>query len=280
MKKIISLTLSILLTICLVNIVYADSLCKVDLQVSKSKLSKNEEFSVNVVLSNIQDEKGIMGFSAVLEYDKNSLEYVKIEEQDGWESASYNENNGKIAILRNQTFAKTDQTIFKIIFKANVENKDKVEIYLRDVRTTNGSEESKLGILKNTVTINTNNNNDNENNNNNNDNTDDNNDDNNGGNNGDNNGGNNNNNSGNANNNNSENNNGNSGNNNENKGDINNINQGNNNNGNDNKMNTNLPKTGNDIRVTISVVVGIVLLIIVGIILYVKIREINKMERM
>ena len=266
MKKIISLSLSILLTICLVSNVYAASECKVSLQADRTQLAKNQEVSINVVLSDIQDEKGIFGLSAVLEYDQNSLEYVKIEEQEGWEKASYNKQNGIMSILREEEYATTNQTVLKITFKAKVENKENVEITLKDVTSSNGKKDIKIGDLKSTVTIKTNNGEDNENpgdNNGNNNNT------------GNNNGNNNNNNTGN---NNSGNSNSNCNNNNNNSNNNANNNMNNNNKKpNDNIKNETLPKTGNKEVATTLVITGIALFAILAIVLYIRIRKINKM---
>lgn len=300
MKKIISLSLIILLAICLVSTsIYATSSCKVTLENNKKQVTKDEEFSINVVISDIQDEKGIFGLSAVLEYDGNSLEYVKIEEEEGWEKPSYNKDNGKITILREEHYATTKQTVFKLTFKAKVENKENVVITLKDVRTSNGIKDIKLGDLKNTITIKTNNGEDNENPGDNNDNNDNNNpgDNNNDNNNpGDNNGnnnkpGDNNNNPGNNDNNNDNNNPGNNNNNNDNdnnnpgnnNSNINNVTNGDNSNdkndstNNDNIKDGELPKAGSTARL---IVTGIVLFAIVAILLYTRIKKINKIERM
>lgn len=278
MKKIISLSLSILLIICLMGTAYAVSSCKISLKINNSTLVKDEEFSVNVVLSDIQDEKGIFGVSAILEYDKNSLEYVKMEEQQGWEKAVYNKDNGIIAIIREESYATNNQTVFKITFKTKVENKSNVEIALKDVTASNGQKDIKLGDLKEILTIKTNNNNNNnennkpnENNNNNskpssnnkptnnnNDNLEDNNVEN-----------NNDNNDNNDNGNNSSENKTNNGNN----VDIN--NKINNENSNINKPTNNISneKTTNKGNAIILLVVGIALFVIIGIVLYIKKRK-------
>lgn len=315
MKKIISLlSLSILITICLVGKVYASSMCSVNLQ---AQATNNGEISVNVVLSNIQDEKGIYGLSAILQYDTGSLEYLRMEEQQGWDGVSYNEANGRLAITRKgKEFAKSNQTVFKIIFRKKVENKSNVGINLTNITVTNSSKDNKLVNASTTINIGTNNNSGSEENNNpatgngNN----------NSGSSSSNNNNNSNNNSGSSSNNNnnnnrpgsnSENNNNNSGNNGTN---SNNNNTENNNNDNPennesddinnntkeensneinevpdnsineendkdaNAVNGNLPNTGNKANTIALVVVGIALLAIIVTVLYIKIRKINKME--
>lgn len=295
MKKIISLlSLSILITICLVGKVYASSMCSVNLQ---AQATNNGEISVNVVLSNIQDEKGIYGLSAILQYDTGSLEYLRMEEQQGWDGVSYNEANGRLAITRKgKEFAKSNQTVFKIIFRKKVENKSNVGINLTNITVTNSSKDNKLVNASTTINIGTNNNSGSEENNNP------------ATGNGNNNSGsssNNNNNNNNRPGSNSENNNNNSGNNGTNSNnnndnpennesdDINNNTKEENSNENNevpdnsineendkdaNAVNGNLPNTGNKANTIALVVVGIALLAIIVTVLYLKIRKINKME--
>lgn len=318
MKKIISLlSLSILITICLVGKVYASSMCSVNLQ---AQATNNGEISVNVVLSNIQDEKGIYGLSAILQYDTGSLEYLRMEEQQGWDGVSYNEANGRLAITRKgKEFAKSNQTVFKIIFRKKVENKSNVGINLTNITVTNSSKDNKLVNASTTINIGTNNNsgseennnpetgngnnnsgssssNNNNNNSNNNSGSSSSNNNNNNNNRPGSNSENNNNNSGNngtnSNNNNTENNNNDNPENNE-SDDINNNTKEENSNENNevpdnsineendkdaNAVNGNLPNTGNKANTIALVVVGIALLAIIVTVLYIKIRKINKME--
>ena len=103
MRKIVKLALVLCMTIFIIgNTVYAALSCKVSVQASQTEVSKNEEFTVDFNLSNIQSQRGIISIGATLEYDKDSLELVKMEGKNGWETptegASYNATNGKIAI--------------------------------------------------------------------------------------------------------------------------------------------------------------------------------------
>lgn len=309
MKKIISLlSLSILITICLVGKVYASSMCSVNLQ---AQATNNGEISVNVVLSNIQDEKGIYGLSAILQYDTGSLEYLRMEEQQGWDGVSYNEANGRLAITRKgKEFAKSNQTVFKIIFRKKVENKSNVGINLTNITVTNSSKDNKLVNANTTINIGTNNNSGSEENNNpetgnGNNNSGSSNNNNNNSNNNSGSSSNNNNNNNNRPGSNSENNNNNSGNNGTNSNnnndnpennesdDINNNTKEENSNENKevpdnsineendkdaNAVNGNLPNTGNKANIIALVVVGIALLAVIVTVLYIKIRKINKME--
>ncbi len=60
MKKIIILSLILLITISIVINVYATSTFEMSLQSSKNEVSKGEEFTVDVKLSNIQIDKGLI----------------------------------------------------------------------------------------------------------------------------------------------------------------------------------------------------------------------------
>lgn len=60
MKKIIVLGLIILTTISIVINVYATSTFEMSMQSSKSEVTKGEEFTVDVKISNVQMDKGII----------------------------------------------------------------------------------------------------------------------------------------------------------------------------------------------------------------------------
>lgn len=60
MKKIIVLGLIILTTISIVINVYATSTFEMSMQPSKSEVTKGEEFTLDVKISNVQMDKGII----------------------------------------------------------------------------------------------------------------------------------------------------------------------------------------------------------------------------
>ena len=72
MKKIISLTLILVVMMTLVSNVYAESSYKLSLEPSKNEVGKGEQFTVDVKISDIQDESGIIALGAKLEYDQTS----------------------------------------------------------------------------------------------------------------------------------------------------------------------------------------------------------------
>ena len=151
-RKIITLSL-ILVIVTLVSNVYAVSKCKVDLKTDKSEYNKNDEFTVNVNLSDIQDEKGIIALGGTLEYDKNSLQLVKMEAQGNWTKPSFNEANGKFVTDRDNNYATKDETVFKIIFKVKEESKKDITITLKDISASNGKEDIKTDNVSKVITI-------------------------------------------------------------------------------------------------------------------------------
>lgn len=276
MKKIISLSLSILLIFCLINTVYASSPCNLTLE-GKTQLTLNEEFSVSLVISNIQDSNGIYVVSSTLTFDKDKLQFCGVENATGWATATYledtirNKGKGKILIERaGKDTAKTNQTVFRIKFKAIKDNVTNANISLSNISVSNTVVDTKLGSIQplkvNIISCNNSNNSK----------------------------------PGNNNNSNSENNNGDNENN-ENKDNEDNINDDQNNEDNnisnessdnhennvikreeqdENTKNGNLPSTGNTTNIIILVVIGIAVVGIIATILFIKIRKINKNEQM
>lgn len=57
MKKIVSLILMILLIICSITNVYALSTCDMDIHTKETNFSKNEEFTVDIKISNLKTQK-------------------------------------------------------------------------------------------------------------------------------------------------------------------------------------------------------------------------------
>lgn len=156
MKRIIKLSLVLLITICMMGSVYAALSCNISLQASKTEVSKNEEFIVDVNIANIQSERGVISLGATLEYDKESLTLVRMEGQNGWETpvngVSYNEANGKIAITRNG-LGKNNETVFKIIFKVKEGSKQNLLITLKDITTADGISPAKISATSRNITV-------------------------------------------------------------------------------------------------------------------------------
>lgn len=149
MKRILKVTslLAIIICIALSGSVYAANInCDLAITTSKNDYSKGEEFIASVNLSNVSSEQGIIAFQATLEYDKNSLTLIEMSGKNSWETpidgASYNKDNGKIVITRNQ-LTKNNEVIFDMKFKVNDNSASNVSITLKDIAFANGSEGSK-----------------------------------------------------------------------------------------------------------------------------------------
>lgn len=138
MKKIVKLSIIMLLVvICCSGVVQAAPGCDISLEVSNSEFNKNDTFSVDVKMSNIVSEKGIIALEAILEYDKDSLTLIEIKGQNDWSSAvkdlSYNEETGKLVIDKDG-LAKSDEVILKISFQVKENSKKNLMITLKNIK--------------------------------------------------------------------------------------------------------------------------------------------------
>ena len=74
MKKLISLSIIIMLMLmCLSSAVYSQPKCTVSLLSSTSDYKRGDTVTVDVKLSGIVTENGIIGIEAVLDYEKSML---------------------------------------------------------------------------------------------------------------------------------------------------------------------------------------------------------------
>lgn len=156
MKKIVKLSLLLLLAMCIVGNIYAAVKCDADIQLPKTEFTKTEEFTVNVNIANIQSDRGVISFDATLEYDKDSLEIVRMEGKNGWETpteaVTYNSSNGKIAITRSG-LGKSNETIFTITFRVKEGSKPNATIALRNVTIADGTQPQKISLISKDITI-------------------------------------------------------------------------------------------------------------------------------
>lgn len=151
MKKILSLSLALIIVMSLMTNVYAASTCKVKLT-TKTEVNKGDEFSVNVMLSNVEDENGIMAISGKLEYDTSSLELKKMERQGEWAKPTYNELNGEFVTERSD-YTKSNETIFTITFKVKEDSKQNLEIAIRNITASNGVKDIETSDAVTRVTV-------------------------------------------------------------------------------------------------------------------------------
>lgn len=162
MKKLLKLTFVFILIslVVLCGKVYATSLdCNIEIQTPKTEYSKDDEFTANVYISNIQSEKGVIALSATLEYDKNSLTLESMSGKNTWDtpvdSVSYNSSTGKMALTRD-SLGKNDEIIFEMTFKVNEDSNSTALISLKNITVANGIDTPKdISSVDKTITIKT-----------------------------------------------------------------------------------------------------------------------------
>lgn len=156
MKKVVILSLILLIIVFITGNVYAEFNCNAIMEMAKTELSKNEEFTIDVNLYNVQSDRGIASLSATLEYDKDSLTLIKMEGENGWKDpssgSSYDESNGKISINRDG-LGKNDETAFRMTFKVKEESKQNIIIILKDVTVEDGQQLVRIGNVYKNATV-------------------------------------------------------------------------------------------------------------------------------
>lgn len=152
MKKLMSLSLILVIMMTLVTNVYAASSYKLALKPNKREISKGDEVTVSVNLSGIQDEKGLIALGATLEFDEESLELVKMNEKGEWSKPTYNEVNGKLVTDRNG-YATENETAFTMTFKVKEESKESLKIVLSNITASNGNEDIKIEDINTTISV-------------------------------------------------------------------------------------------------------------------------------
>jgi len=157
MKKIAKLSIIILLMMFVLTVnVYAKLNCNINMQSEREDVKQEQEITINVKLSNIESERGIIAIEAILEYDKDCLTLSKMEGQNSWhtpiEGLSYNTSNGKLVIDK-EGLAKSDETILKITFKANKTSKKSTTVSLRNIVVADGTAPAKIANVSKNITI-------------------------------------------------------------------------------------------------------------------------------
>lgn len=157
MKKISKLSIIMLLIMfCLTANVYAKPNCNINMITEKTEIVKGQELTIDVKLSNIESEKGIIAIEGILEYDKDCLTLSKMKGQNDWSSAidgiSYNSLTGKFVIDKDG-LAKNDEVILKIIFTVNSTDKKSTTVKLKDIIVADGTVPAKISEVTKTMTI-------------------------------------------------------------------------------------------------------------------------------
>ena len=151
MKNVVKIILIVLVIMSLCTTVQAVGNCKIDLQPVKAEVKKGDEVAINVNISNIKAEKGIIAMTATIEYDKNSFEFVKVEGKK-WTTPFFNEENGKLAVDCND-YTTSDETMFEIVFKVKETNTIKKTITIKDIVLSNGIEDINTTNASTTISV-------------------------------------------------------------------------------------------------------------------------------
>ena len=142
MKKIIMSSFILILTVCMMGNVYGAFSCEMNMKTSKTQVSKNDEFTIDVNIANIQSERGVISFGGTLE--------------NGWETPSngsaFNEENGKIGITRNGV-GKNNETVFKMTFQVKEASKSNLVVSLKDMVISDGTVPFKISNASETITL-------------------------------------------------------------------------------------------------------------------------------
>jgi len=158
MKKVLKISLvMVVLWIAMIGNVYGITLTP---SFSKVQVEKGKEFDVdfsieNVRLSDVQSDTGIVTMTATLDYDKDNLELIKLEGQNGWSTprkGSFNEENGKIVITNDDI---KNGVVLRLRFKLNDNASKNPEISLNNITFADGDVNAmlKLASEKTVVTI-------------------------------------------------------------------------------------------------------------------------------
>lgn len=156
MKKTLVFSLIVMITICIMGSVYAALSCNIGIQSNKTEVKKGEQFTININVSNIQSERGIISMGGTLEYDKDSLELIDMEGKNGWEKptsgSTYNPANGKIAITRSG-LGKNAETIFSVTFKVKENSKQNLIVGMKDISVADGTQPVKIAQAYQNITV-------------------------------------------------------------------------------------------------------------------------------
>lgn len=157
MKKVAKLSIIMIIMIFVLTInVYAKPSCNISMETKQVEVEKGKEITIDVNLSNIQSERGIIAIEAILEYEKDCLTLSKMEGQNGWHTPvkglSYNESNGKFVIDK-EGLAKSNETIIKITFVADKTSNRSTTVSLKNIVVADGTVPAKIVNVSKKITI-------------------------------------------------------------------------------------------------------------------------------
>lgn len=157
MRKVARLSIIMLLMVVVLTVkVYAKPNCNMSMETKQAEVKKDQEITIDVNLSNIQSERGIIALEAVLEYDRDCLTLSKMEGQNSWHTPvkglSYNESNGKL-VMDKEGLAKSNETILEITFIAKETSQKDTTVSLKNIIVADGTAPAKIGTTYKKITI-------------------------------------------------------------------------------------------------------------------------------
>lgn len=151
MKKIVKISLILLSIMCVTLSAYAFS-CSMSLDSTKNEYKPGDDVTVDVKLTNIDAADGIIALIATLEYDTNSLTYVSMQGQNGWETPAYSETSKKLIMSRN-ALVTTPETVLTINFKVKEQSAKNPTITLKNITASGGIATGDIPVADMTKTI-------------------------------------------------------------------------------------------------------------------------------
>lgn len=139
MKRIVTLLLALLLICGIFSNTYAASSYSIILTPSETQLEKGDEFTVAVKIVNIIDSKGIITIRGKINYDETSLTLLRIEQgHELWSKPKYYAASKYFIQDRDEDRTKSDEVLFKIVFKVNENSIKNPSISISELSASNG----------------------------------------------------------------------------------------------------------------------------------------------
>ena len=155
MKKKIILGIMICITLICVSFTVNASSNETGLQAQEN----NNNITITLKLPKVED--GLDALSGKIEYDKEKLEFVKVESANSkWQKPNYNDESGKFTLLISSETVKEEGEAFKIIFNIKENATGKTTITFSEL-TGATSKNEKITLENITTEVNINNNSDN-----------------------------------------------------------------------------------------------------------------------
>lgn len=107
---------------------------------AKQEYKKGDKVVVTLRLSSLNADKGIIAYSAKLDYDKSNLQYVSCSGVGNWTAPFYNDDSGILVADRNGDFSSLDgEDLATFTFNVIGEEAENVKIAVTNIELSNGT---------------------------------------------------------------------------------------------------------------------------------------------